>query len=112
MLTCLYDVVGYALLGSMCLRVYFHVICLDPCLHMLVCLDLRSSIAFMLTSTCLDVHSHVYMYISLLICVDRCLYVLRSMFLICFILSSMCLCTPCHVCVLRPRLCLTCHVLL
>ena len=40
MLTCLYDVVGYALLGSMCLCVYFHVIWLDPCLHVHICLDL------------------------------------------------------------------------
>ena len=44
MLTCLYDVVGYALLGSMCLCVYFHAICLDPCLCMLICLDPCSSI--------------------------------------------------------------------
>ena len=40
MLTRLYDVVGYALLGSMCLCVYFHVIWLDPCLHVRICLDL------------------------------------------------------------------------
>ena len=38
--------------------------------------------------------------------------VLESMFSTCFMLSSMCLCAPCHVCVLRPRLCLSCHVLL
>ena len=43
MLTCLYDVVGYALLGSMCLCVYFHAIWLDTCLHMLICLDSCSS---------------------------------------------------------------------
>ena len=30
----------------------------------------------------------------------------------CFILSSMCLCAPCHVCVPRPQPCLSCHVLL
>ena len=41
--TYLYDVVGYALLGSMYLCVYFHAIWLDPCLHMLICLDLCSS---------------------------------------------------------------------
>ena len=35
-----------------------------------------------------------------------------SMFSTCFVLSSMCLCAPCHVCVPRPRLCLSCHVLL
>ena len=42
-LTCLYDVVSYALLGSICLCVYFNAIWLDPCLHMLICLDLCSS---------------------------------------------------------------------
>ena len=30
---------GYALLGSMCLCVYFHTIWLDLSLHMLICLD-------------------------------------------------------------------------
>ena len=67
---------------------------------------------FVITSTCLDVHSHAYMHISMLICVDRSVYMLRLMFSTCFILSSMCLCTLCHVCVPRPRLCLSCHVLL
>ena len=43
MLTCLYDVVGYALLRPMCLYFYFHAIWLDPCLHMLICLDSCSS---------------------------------------------------------------------
>ena len=38
--------------------------------------------------------------------------VLVSMFSTCFMLSSMCLCAPCRVCVPRPRLCLSCHVLL
>ena len=38
--------------------------------------------------------------------------VLESMFSTCFMPSSMCLCAPCHVCVPRPRLCLSCHVLL
>ena len=41
--TCLYDVIGYDMLGSMCQCVYFHAIWLDPCLHMFVCLDLCSS---------------------------------------------------------------------
>ena len=43
MLTCLYDIVGHALLKSMCLCVYFHDIWLDPCLHMLIFLDSCSS---------------------------------------------------------------------
>ena len=42
MITCLYDVVGYALLGSMGLCVYFHAICLDLCFHMPMCLDMCS----------------------------------------------------------------------
>ena len=67
---------------------------------------------FMLTSTCLDVHSHAYMHISMLICVDRCVYMLRSRFSTCFMPSSMCLCASRHVYVLRPRPCLSCHVLL
>ena len=68
--------------------------------------------AFMLTSTCLDVHLHAYMHISILICVDWCVYMLRSMFSTCFMPSSMCLHASCHVYVLRPRPCLSCHVLL
>ena len=68
--------------------------------------------AFMLTSTSLDVHLHAYMHIPMLIHVDQCVYMLKSMFSTCFIPSSMCLCAPCHVCVPRPRLCLSCHVLL
>jgi len=47
--------------------------------------------AFMLTSTCLDVHSHAYMHIPMLICVDQCVYMLRSMFSTCFMPSFMCL---------------------
>jgi len=39
-------------------------------------------------------------------------YVLGSIFFTCFILSSMCLCAPCHVCMPRPRLYFSCHVLL
>ena len=67
---------------------------------------------FMLTSTCLDVHSHAYMHISMLICVDRCIYMLRLMCSTCFMPSSMCLRALRHVYVLRPRPCLSCHVLL
>ena len=47
----------------------------------------------------------------MLMCMFLCLLVLIYVFT-CFILSSMCLCAPCHVCVPRPRLCLSCHVLL
>ena len=68
--------------------------------------------AFMLTSTCLDVHLRAYMHIFMLICVDRWVYMLRSMLSTCFMPSSMCLRALCHVFVLRLRPCLSCHVLL
>ena len=50
----------------------------------------------------------------MLICLDLCFHMLMCLDLCfaCFMPSSMYLCTPCHVCVLRPRLCLSCHVLL
>ena len=112
MLTCWYDVIGYALLGSMCFM------CLFPC-YMIRSLSSHAYMlgfvffyAFMLTSTCLDVHSYGYMHISMLICVDRCVYMLRLMFSTCFMSSSMCLGASRHVYVLRPRPCLSCHVLL
>ena len=61
MFTCLYDVVGYALLGSMYLCVYFHAIWLDPCLYMLICLDLCSSMSMCEAFTCLHTYFHAYM---------------------------------------------------
>ena len=67
---------------------------------------------FMFISTCLDVYPYAYMHISMLICVDRYVYMLRSMFSTCFMPSSMCLRASCYVYVLRPRPCLSCHVLL
>ena len=72
---------GYALLGSMCLYAFCHVLCLDPHPCMLICLDLC-----------------VHMFT----CLDLC-----SIF---FMPSSMCLCALCRVCVPRPRLCLSCHM--
>ena len=50
----------------------------------------------------------------MLLCLCLCLHMIVSLLIwsICFMPSSMCLCTPCHVCVLRPRPCLSCHVLL
>ena len=57
MLTCLYDVVGYALLGSMCLFPWYMV-------------RSMSSHACMLGF----VFFHAYMNISMLICVDQCAY--------------------------------------
>ena len=100
-----------------------------PCLDLHVCMRVLCSYAyvyaftclyawicvlpcFMLTHTCLDVLLHTYMHISMLICVDWCVCMLRSMFSICFMPSSMCLRASCLVYVLRPRPCLSCHVLL
>ena len=51
---------------------------------------------------------------SMFMCLDLCFHMLVCLDLCsaCFMQSSVCLCAPCHVCVLRPRLCLSCHVLL
>ena len=57
--------------------------CLDLCFHMFACLNLG---------------------FHMLVCLDLCSA--------CFMPSSMFLCAPCHVFVRRPRLCLSCHVLL
>ena len=55
--------------------------------------------AFMLTSTCLDVHSYGYMHISMLICVDRCVYMLGSMFSTClYYLPCSCMLHAMFVC--------------
>ena len=90
------------------LCVYFHAIWLDPCLHMLICLDLCSSMSMCQVSICLHICLYAYMTRSMF----SHAYVLGSMFSTCFILSSMCSCALCHVCVPRPRLCLSYHVLL
>ena len=85
MLTCLYDVVGYALLGSMCLCVYFLAIWSDPCLHILY--------AWIHVLPCLCVKFlHVYMHVSMPMSLDLFFshaYVLGSMFSTCLMLSSM-----------------------
>ena len=98
-----------------------------PCLDLHVCMHVLCSYAyvshvcmlgfvffhaFVLTSTCLDVLLHAYMHISMLICVDRCVYMLKLMFSTCFIPSSMFLHASCLVYVIRPRPCLSRHVLL
>ena len=106
-----YHAYGYALLSSTCLYACFVLLCLCLCLPRLVCLDLFFH-AFMLASMCLDLCLHAYMHISMLICVDRCVYMLRSMFSICFVSSSICLRASRHIYVLRPRPWLSCHVLL
>ena len=57
---------------------------------------------------------HLDLCFHMFVCLDLCLHMLVCSVLCsaCFMLSSMCLCAPCHVCMLRPRLCLSCHVLL
>ena len=65
MLTCLYDVLAMPC-SDLCVYAYFcHAIVLDPCLHMLICLD---SCSFMFM--CWDLH--VYMHVSMPICLDLC----------------------------------------
>ena len=88
MLTCLFDVTGPALLGSMCFM------CLFPC-YMVRSMFSHAYIlgfvffhAFMLTSTCLDVHSHAYKHIFMRICLDLCFHMfvcldLRSLHALC-----------------------------
>ena len=107
-----YYVSGYALLRSTCLYACSVLLCQCPCRSHAYILGFAFSYASMFISTCLDVYPHAYMRISMLICVDRCVYMLRSMFSTCFMLSSMCLRASRHVYVLRPRPCLSCHVLL
>ena len=109
MLTCLYDVVGYALLGSMCLCVYFHVIWLDPvftCLyawiHVLPCLCARLIHVDVYVSmpTCLDLRFHMFVCLDLCflhaLCYLPCVCMLHAMFL-CLDLShvrhAMCYCS-------------------
>ena len=58
---------------------------------------------------------HVYVYVYMLICLDLCFHMpmcLDLCSLHAFMPSSMYLCAPCHVCVPRPRRCLSCHLLL
>ena len=105
MLTCLYDVIRLCLawIYLFISMIYGQIIAftyLYAWIHVLPCL-------------CTN-FLHVYMYVSMPICLDLCSHmsVLGSMFSTCFMLYFMCLCTPCHVCVPRPRLYLSCHVLL
>ena len=71
-------------------------------------LEFAFSHTFMFIFTCLDVYPHAYRRISMLICVDWCVSMLRSMFSICFMPSSMCLCAAMFMCL---GLGLVCHVM-
>ena len=109
MLTCLYDVIGYALLGSMCLCVYFHALWLDPCLHMLVC---SNSCSFHIYVLGLYMSMCMFPCLLVLIYMFSHAYVLGFVFSTCFMPSSRCLHASHFVYALRPRPCLSCHVLL
>ena len=101
-------------LPYLCLDLCFHMLmCLDLCFHVLVCLGLCFHLLVFLglcfhMLVCLDLCFHV------LVCLDLCFYMLVSLLIcsMCFMLSFIFLCTLCHVCVLRPRLCSSCQVLL
>ena len=66
-LTCLYSAAGYALLRSMCLCAFCHVLYLDPYPYMSICLDP--------CSTCLCTKFlYVYMHVSIPICLHLCFH--------------------------------------
>ena len=70
MLTCLFDVVGYALLGSMCFM------CLFPC-YMVRSMFFTCLYAWIHVLPCLCVKFlHIYMHTSTLICLDLCFHML------------------------------------
>ena len=106
------------------LGLYAHMLvmpCLDLCVHMFIsvlyvqifvftCLYAWIHVLPCLCAKFLHVYTHVAMPMPRSMFSNAC--VLGSMFFTCFILSFMCLCALCHVCVPRPRLCLSCHVLL
>ena len=96
---CMHDLCSYAYVYAfICMHAW---ICVLPCFyaytHILRC-----------TFPCLHAYFHAYMCRSML--PHAC--VLGSMFSARFIPSSMCLCPSCHVFVPKPRLCLSCHMLL
>ena len=87
--------------------------CLFPC-YMVRSL---SSHAYMLGFMFFHVYmlsSYVYMHVSMPMPISMLPHacVFGSMLSTCFMLFSMCLCALCHVHEPRPRLCLSCHVLL
>ena len=69
-----------------------------------------------LAMTCLDLH--VYMHVSMPIYLDLCFHVIACLGHLLYMhyaishVRSICLHTSCQVFVFRPRLCLSCHVLL
>ena len=87
---------------------FYAQICIRTCLYAWIrVLPCLCASFHMPTRVAMPMPRSMFMYLDLcfhvLVCSD-----LRSA---CFMPSSMCLCVPCHVCVPRPRLCLSCHVL-
>ena len=99
-----------ALLAMPCLNLVFT--CSFPC-YMFRYL---SSHAYMLASKFFHVYASARLQARSYAHMFRSMFsharVFGSTFFTCFMLSSMCLCALCHVCVPSPRLCLSCHVLL
>ena len=101
-------------------------ICLISCLWLCFCSDLCVCVLFTIFYAlvhictclyawipCLCASFHMFIHVAMLICLDLCFHMLTwsdNLCSICFMPSSMCLCAPRHVCMLRPRLCLSCYV--
>ena len=116
-----------------CSRLMIRVIFSHACIALLamLCSDLCVYVLFAMFCTQIRIRTCLYAWIHALlvfalnfICLHACFYtymstsmfshayVHGSTFSTCFFLYSMCLCTPCHVCMPRPRICLSCHVVL
>ena len=95
---------------DLCVCVYFHAIWLDPCLHMLICLDSCSSMFMCQASTCLCACFYAYMSRSMFympMCLDlcslhalyylSCAYALHAMSMcldLGYVCHAMCYCSP------------------
>ena len=97
----------FMLCSDLCVRILFTMfyaqICICACLYAWIHVIPRLQASF-----------HMFTHVAMLIHLVLCFHMLVPLDLhsICFMPPSVCLCAPCHVCMLRPRLCLSCHVLL
>ena len=113
-----YHVYGYALLGSMCLYVFHHVFVLRYTTIHAYMFGFAFFHVYVLSFCMLTHVLHMLMPRSMFLWLDlrfhmfACLDLACNLCSACFIPSSMCLCTLRQVCVPRPKLCLSCHVLL
>ena len=93
--------------SDLCVYVLFFVfyayICVRSCLY-----------AWIQVLPCLCASFHMFTHMLPCLCLDLCFHMLvcSDLYSMHFMLLSMCLCALCHDCVPRPRLCLSCHVLL